>query len=404
MNAVCLYFQVHQPWRLRRDFNFFNIGIGHGHGYDDDSSNAEIVRKVARRCYLPAGKMMLELIRRHRGAFRLSYSITGTALDQFELYCPEVIDLFKELVDTGCMELIGETYHHSLSFLFSRREFHDQVVLHRERIKSVFGVEPTAFRNTELIYTNELAQEIEALGYHAILTEGADKILGWRSPNFVYMPRPCEKIRLLLKNYRLSDDLAFRFGDPSWKERPLTAKKYAGWMHQIAGASEVVNLFMDYETFGEHQDAATGIFEMFNQWPEELLKHADFSFKTPSEVARDFRPVAKLDVPQNISWADTERDTTAWLGNPMQDAAAEMVYALEGPVKASGDDVLIEQWRRLLTSDHFYYMCTKFFNDGDVHKYFNPYKTPYDAFIVYSNIVTDMRERLKEMQLVGTDA
>lgn len=404
MNAVCFYFQVHQPWRLRKDFNFFNIGIGHGHGYDDERANAEIVRKVARKCYLPAGRMMLDLIRRHRGAFRISYSITGTALDQFDLYCPEVVDLFKELVDTGCVELIGETYHHSLSYLFSKQEFHDQVAMHKERMLRTFGVAPKVFRNTELIYDNTLARQIEALGYDAILTEGADKILGWRSPNFVYMPRGSDTLRLLLKNYRLSDDLAFRFGDPNWAERPLSAKKYASWIHQVAGNGETVNLFMDYETFGEHQWESTGIFEMFDKLPGEVLGHSDFRFMTPSEVVREFRPVSKLDVPQTISWADTERDTTAWLGNPMQNAMAEMAYALEGPVKASGDDILLEQWRRLLTSDHFYYACTKFWNDGDVHKYFSPYASPYDAFIVYSNVLTDLRERLREMQLVGADA
>lgn len=404
MNAVCFYFQVHQPWRLRKDFNFFKIGIGHGHGYDDDKANADMVRQVARRCYLPANRLMLELIRRHQGEFKVSYAITGTALDQFELYCPEVLDSFRELAATGCVEMIGETYYHSLSFLFSRGEFRDQVNLHREKIKRVFGTEPTTFRNTELIYSNELAQEVEALGFKAILTEGADKILGWRSPNFVYMPKPCEKLHLLLKNYHLSDDLAFRFGDPTWAEQPLTASKYAGWIHKIAGGSEIVNLFMDYETFGEHHKESTGIFKLLERLPEEILRHPDFQFMTPAEAARDFRPVARLDVPQNISWADTERDTTAWLGNPLQDASAEQVYKLEQAVKASHDDLLIEQWRRLLSSDHFYYMCTKWHAEGDAHKDHNPYTSPYDAFMVYSNILTDLTERLKEMKLLDQAA
>lgn len=403
MNAVCLYLQVHQPWRLRRDFNFFHIGADH-RGYSDESANASVVRRVAERCYLPANRLMLELVRRHAGRFRLAFSITGTAIDQFEAHCPEVLDGFRALVDTGCVELIGETYHHSLAFLHSRREFREQVLLHRGRIQEVFGATPTSFRNTELIYTNELAREVEQLGYQAVLTEGADKILGWRSPNFVYMPKTSDRQRLLLKNHRLSDDLAFRFGDPTWSEQPLTAPKYASWIHRMAGNGEVANLFMDYQTFGEQGWAGGGIFKLLDELPAAVLAHKDFRFLTPAEVAAQLRPMAKLDVPQVISWADEERDTTAWLGNPMQGAAAELVYALENPVKAAGDAVLLEQWRRLLASDHFYYMCTKWFSEGDSHRSLNPYSGPHDAFVVYSNIVTDLRERLKGAGLIAVDA
>ena len=403
MNAVCLYFQVHQPWRLRKDFNFFKIGVGHGHGYDDDKANADRAREVARKCYIPANKLMLELIKRHPGEFKISFSITGTALDQFELYCPEVLESFKALVATGAVEMIGETYYHSLAFLYSREEFREQVNLHREKIQSVFGVTPTTFRNTELIYSNDLAQEVEALGFKAILTEGADKILGWRSPNFVYMPKPCEKLHLLLRNDHLSDDLAFRFGDPSWAEQPLTANKYASWIHKIAGGSEIVNLFMNYKIFGAYHTEPSGIFNLLAQLPAEILRHPDFQFMTPGEVARDFRPVARLDVPQNISWAETE-GTSAWLGNPLQDAAAEQVYSLERAVKASHDDLLIAQWRRLLTSDHFYYMGSQWHAESSAHKANNPYTSPYDAFMVYSNILTDLTERLKEMKLLDAAA
>ena len=397
MNAVCFYFQVHQPWRLRKDFNFFSIGVDHHH--EDDHANEAICRKVAEKCYIPTNKLMLELIEKHQGQFRISYAITGTALDQFEKYSPEVLDLFQKLVNTGCVEMVGETYHHSLAFLFSKEEFRAQVSKHRARIHELFGVTPTSFRNTELIYTNALAQEIENMGYKVILTEGADKILGWRSPNHVYMPEPCERMSLLLKNYRLSDDLAFRFSDPNWPERPLTAEKYAKWIHQLAGSGDVINLFMDYETFGEHQWAESGIFEMLRALPEAVLTHPDFRFMTPTEVASHFPPKSRLDVPGTISWADTERDTTAWLGNEMQDASAEMIYGLEPAVKASQQPQLIERWRRLLTSDHFYYMCTKWFADGDVHKYFNPYLSPHDAFVVYQNVLADLRQELVAQKL-----
>jgi alpha-amylase len=395
MISVCFYFQIHQPFRLRQDYNFFKIGADHH--YDDQDLNRSIVQKVAQKCYLPTNNLMLKLINKYDGRFRISYSISGVALEQFELYAPEVLDSFRELLKTGCVELLSETYYHSLAFLFSRKEFKAQVEAHRKKISDLFDYTPSTFRYTELIYNNDLAVEVEKMGYRAILAEGANQILGWRSPNFVYLPAPSYKLKLLLKNYKLSDDLAFRFSDRNWDGYPLDCVKYADWIHQTAGNGEVINLFMDYETFGEHQWEDTGIFDFLGNLPRAILKHKDFCFKTPSEVAASYQPVAKVDVPFYISWADIERDTTAWLGNPMQDSSIEYLYSLENKVQESHDIGLIHDWRKLQTSDHFYYMCTKWFSDGDVHKYFNPYPSPHKAYIIYNNVLNDLQERLRYM-------
>lgn len=399
MVSVCFYFQVHQPFRLRTDYNFFCIG--RDHAYEDEKTNREVIRKVSDKCYLPANRIMLDLIRKHKGRFRISYSISGVCLEQFEKYAPEVIESFQELVATGCVELLNETYYHSLAFNFSRREFHAQVHAHREKIRKLFGVTPVVFRNTELIYNNDIAVEVEKMGFKAVLAEGANQILGWHSPNYVYQPEPCANTHLLLKNYRLSDDLAFRFSDKNWNQWPLGADKYASWIHKIAGSGEVVNLFMDYETFGEHQWAGTGIFDFLSELPEKVLAHPDFRFQTPSEVIASCQPVAKLNVPYFISWADVERDLTAWMGNSLQDSSLQMAYSLEEPVLKSGNAGLIHTWRKLLTSDHFYYMCTKWFSDGDVHKYFNPYTSPYDAYVVYINVLNDIKETLKQLEVLN---
>lgn len=389
MNSVCFYFQVHQPFRLKKTFDFFSIGSNEP--YEDDAVNVAIVRKVADRCYLPTNQLMLELIEKHDRKFRISYSISGTALDQFELYAPEVIDSFKKLAATGCVEFLGETYYHSLASIFSEKEFKAQVKLHKQKIKTLFGKTPKTFRNTELIYNNHIAKMAEELGFNSILAEGADRVLGWQSPNFVYQPKGCPGMSLLLKNYRLSDDIAFRFSDRNWREWPLNAEKFSNWVHQTAGNGQVINLFMDYETFGEHQWSETGIFEFLKYLPEKILKHPDFCFKTPSEVVKSYQPVATLDIPDLVSWADIERDVSAWLGNPLQDGAASYVFGLEKKVLATKEEGLIHAWRKLQTSDHFYYICIKWYNDGDVHKYFNPYESPYDAFIHYQNALHQIR-------------
>jgi len=393
MVSVCFYFQVHQPFRLKKDYTFFDIG--HNHFYEDDKSNREICEKVAAKCYVPANRMMLDLIREFGTDFRISYSISGMAIEQFERFTPHVLDLFKELNDTGCVEFINETYYHSLAFIFSRKEFRKQVVKHRDTMEEYFGLRPVTFRNTELIYNNDLAQVIQDMGYKVILAEGANRILGWRTPNYVYQPSPCHKLRLLLKNYQLSDDIAFRFSNRAWGEWPLSSDRFARWLHTAAGNGEVVNLFMDYETFGEHQWEDTGIFEFFTTLPGMILKHPDFCFQTPSEVVTTYDPMAKIDCPHFVSWADIERDTSAWLGNELQDSAIEYAYELEDSVYASEDENLIHTWCKLLSSDHFYYMCTKWFSDGDVHKYFNPYETPYQAYITYMNVLNDLNEQVK---------
>jgi alpha-amylase len=363
--------------------------------YFDDYKNAEICRKVSSRCYLPANRLMLELIKLYGKAFSVSYSITGVAIDQFQKWSPEVIDSFRALVDTGQVEILAETYYHSLAFLYSRDEFRQQVEAHTEKIVETFGVRPRVFRNTELIYNNDLAHFIQGMGFTGILAEGADHILGYRSPNFLYRPVGTDRIALCLKNYRLSDDIAFRFSDRNWAEWPLKADKFATWVDAVNGNGFLVNLFMDYETFGEHQWADSGIFDFMYHLPEFVLKHPDNNFMTLSRAVQTYAPVAELDIPHMISWADMERDLSAWLGNAMQSNALHELYRLEEAVKATGDLQLLHDWRRLQTSDHFYYMCTKWFADGDVHKYFNPYESPYDSYINFMNALDNVRTRVR---------
>ncbi len=396
MPSVCFYFQVHQPFRIKR-YQLFSIGKDSDYFNDDSNTklnNQKILNKVAEKCYLPANAVMLELLEKYP-EFKVSYSFSGVFLEQLETYAPEVLRSFKKLINTGRVEILSETYYHSLSFLYSQDEFRSQVKLHDDKIKKLFGVTPTVFRNTELIYNNELARVVEDMGYKAILAEGADHILDWRSPNFLYRPKGTKKIKLLLKNYRLSDDIAFRFSSKEWSEHPLTAPKFADWVSQVNGNGEVINLFMDYETFGEHQWEDTGIFNFLRALPSEVLKNPDNNFMTPSEVATNYPARGELDVHHFVSWADIERDLSAWLSNSMQHEAAHNLYEMEKQVMKTGDNVLIHDWRRLQTSDHFYYMCTKWFNDGDVHKYFNPYNSPYDAFISFMNVLNDMKLRLR---------
>jgi alpha-amylase len=396
MPSVCFYFQVHQPLRVRK-YRVFDVG--NNSNYFDEESNTNldnrfITQKVASKCYLPANEVLLENIRKNKD-FKVSFSISGTALEQFEKYAPDVIDSFRALVDTGNVEILSETYHHSLASLYSEEEFMDQVRLHAKKIKSLFGVSPTIFRNTELIYSNEIARLAEKMGYKAILAEGADHILGWRSPTFIYKPKGAN-IKLLLKHYKLSDDIAFRFSSREWAEFPLTAPKFANWISDHNGNGETINLFMDYETFGEHQWEDTGIFEFLRYLPDEILKNPDNNFKTPSEVVDMYEAKDELDVPHHISWADTERDLSAWLSNDLQREAADSIYKMAKDIYYINNLKLTEDWRRLQTSDHFYYMCTKYWADGDVHKYFSPFDSPHEAFIAYMNVLQDMKLRIEE--------
>jgi alpha-amylase len=367
--------------------------IGKDHQYFDDKLNGEIMRKVARKCYLPANQAMLKLIERFEGRFRIAYSITGLALEQMQRYAPEVIESFNELVATGCVELLAETYYHSFVVLYDIGEFREQVAMHGRLMKSLFGVTPKVFRNTELIYDDRIGAEVARLGYRGMLAEGADDILDWRSPNYVYKA-PRSDLALLLKNYRLSDDIAFRFSNRSWPDYPLTADKFARWVHSVGSDAHSVNLFMDYETFGEHQWAETGIFEFLDHLPGAILEDPAWSFQTPSETIDAHPPVSDLSYPRVTSWADAERDLSAWRGNDMQQRAIERVFLLGERIKRRNNPALLALWRKLTTSDHFYYMSTKWFSDGDVHAYFSPYESPYEAFINYMNALTDLEESM----------
>jgi len=393
MKSVCLYFQCHQPQRLKSDFKFFDIG--RAFDYFAADLNSDIINKVSNHCYLPANEILLENIRRQDGRFKVAFSLSGILIEQLAKYRPDVLDSFQKLAQTGCVEFLAETYYHSLASFFSTKEFKAQLKLHLKTIEKYFGQKPVTFRNTELIYDNDLAQIIEKENFKVILSEGANQILGWRTPNLVYQPKPCRKLKLLLKNYQLSDDLAFRFNDKNWQQYPVTARKFAGWLENTPADDEVINLFMDYETFGEHHKRQTGIFDFFAALPAEVLARKNISFTTPREAAAQHSPMAKIDAPYPVSWADLERDVSAWIGNPLQDASLESLYRLENKVLKTKNPLLISTWRKLQTSDHFYYMCTKWSSDGAVHSYFSPYTTPQDAYVTYANVLNDFIVRLK---------
>lgn len=391
---ICLYFQVHQPTRLRL-YRFFDIGKD-SHYYDD-FANRTILRRVAQKCYLPMNSLLLELIKKNKGNFKVAFSISGSAMDQFDRYAPEVNDSFRKLASTGCVEFLSETYNHSLASLISPAEFRRQVEEHKAAVKEHYGVVPAAFRNTELIYSNSIGEMVYEMGYRVMLTEGARHIMGWRSPNFIYSSENRRGLKLLLRNYALSDDIAFRFSDKNWQDWPLTAEKYLGWLKDsVSDGGDVINLFMDYETFGEHQSADSGIFDFMKALPKAVIADGTFQFVTPSEAAEKCKAVSDLDVPETISWADEERDVTAWLGNELQQDAFNKLYGLYEKVSLTKDPAIWADFGHLQESDHFYYMCTKFFSDGEVHKYFNPYDTPYEAFINYMNVLSDFEIRLDE--------
>ena len=394
--AILLYLHVHQPHRVRH-YSIFDIGADHDYfdtHYDDRTSNERILHKVAEKSYIPTNRRLLALLK-HHPEFKLSLSITGTVIEQLEKWAPEALESFKELVKTGRVEIVGETYHHSLAFFYSKEEFETQVAMHRKKVQDVFGQTPQVIRNTELAYNNDVAYWADKAGYKGVLAEGWHTILGDRTPNQVYRPAYTDNVKVLLKNHQLSDDIAFRFNDRTLPFWPITAEKFAGWLNESAD-SAVFGLFMDYETFGEHQWDDTGIFDFLEHLPKQWLRHKQNTFMTVSEAIDTFEPRGHLDVPETITWADTERDLSAWLGNSMQTSAIGALYSLERSIMGTGDMGLIEDWRRLQTSDHFYYMCTKWFNDGDVHAYFSPYENPYDAFIAFMNAYHDLRFRLSQ--------
>jgi alpha-amylase len=395
MTAVCFYFQIHQPYRIK---NFGVFDIGHKESYfdgadEDDLNNGRVLQKVARKSYRPALELLQTLLAKHP-EFKISFSVSGTALTQLETYAPDIINLLQTMAQTGQVEFLGETEYHSLAFFNSPAEFNRQVKMHTAHMQRLFGITPKVFRNTELSYNNDLGVWAEKAGYDGIIAEGWDPVLGYRSSNFVYRPVGTKKIRLLLKNYKLSDDIAFRFSSQDWSEWPLSAEKFTSWVHALNGNADILNLFMDFETFGEHQWEETGIFTFLEALPRLVLEHRDTTFMTPSEIIAHFPVRDEVSMPNVVTWADTDRDLTAWNGNAMQREALKGIYALEEPALNSGDPHLIELWRKMQTSDHFYYMCTKWFSDGDVHAYFSPYESPYEAQIQYMNALADLSERL----------
>ncbi|HNY02896.1 MAG TPA: polysaccharide deacetylase family protein, partial [Bacteroidales bacterium] len=393
MRSICLYFQVHQPYRLRT-YRFFNIG--QDHYYYDDYQNRHLIKRIAEKSYLPANNLILELIKEYGSAFNVAFSISGTALDQLEAHAPEVIRSFRQLADTGQVEFLAETYAHSLSSLSNREEFIRQVELHASRVEDLFGKRPSTFRNTELIYSDTIGETVAEMGYHTMLTEGAKHVLGWKSPNYMYCNNINPKLKVLLRNFRLSDDLSFRFSNQDWSEWPLTTDKFVSWLNKIDPKEEVVNLFLDYETIGEHQWKETGIFDFFRHLPAAVFSGTNFSFNTPEQIYHNLQPISAISVPYPISWADEERDLTAWLGNELQDEAFGKLYSYASKVQACKDPEILKDWLYLQTSSHFYYMCTKWFSAGEVHRYFNPYGTPYEAFINYMNVLSDFMIRVDE--------
>lgn len=388
---VCIYFQVHQPLRLA-GYSLFAEHASDGASYFDDGLNSQIMHKVAEKCYFPTNALMLELLEKHP-EFRISYSLTGVFLEQCRRYMPEVLDSFASLAATGQVEFLSETYYHSLSYLFEdKEEFIEQIKLHSAEI-SKFAPPSKVFRNTEAMFSNDIAYLVERLGYTGILAEGLEHLLGWRSPNYLYGVKGCKKIKALLRHFKLSDDIGYRFSAKWWREYPLTADKYARWLSALQG--DCVNIFMDYETFGEHQWADTGIFEFLGSLPSEVGKHGHLRFSTPSQLVERIPVQDDIDAPDVTSWADMERDTSAWLGNDMQKNAFALIESLGKQVKDSKDEGLLRTWRMLQNSDHFYYMCTKSLSDQDVHNYFSPYDSPFDAYINYMNILNDFKEKVE---------
>ncbi len=393
MRSICLLFQVHQPFRYRR-YRFFEIGTNHY--YYDDYTNESLLRKVASQSYLPTNKHLLELIKEYGTRFKVSFLISGTALDQFELYAPDVLESFQKLAKTGSVEFLAEPYSHTLASLNNKEIFTEQVKLHSEKIKQYFGKKPSVFCNSELIYNNEIGEWVAEMGYKAVVTEGAKHILGWKSPNYIYFNAINPRLKILMKNSSLSEDIAYQFSNKHWSEFPITADKFANWINQFDSKEQVVNLFMNYETFGHIHTKESGIFEFLKAMPSKVLKHSNLEFSTPSEIVDKTQPIAPLFIPHPISWSDEAKDISAWMGNELQNEAFNKLFLLHDKVKSNSDEKIQIDWKYLQTSDHLYHMCTKFFSHPKSMSLHNPYNTPYDAFINYMNILSDFELRLNE--------
>ena len=390
MKTICFYFQIHQPFRLKK-YRFFDIGTDHY--YYDDFNNENILQRIVKNSFLPANNTLLEMIKNSNGKFKVAFSISGVALDQLEMHAPEVIDSFKKLAATNCVEFLSETYGHSLCSLNDSAEFKSQVEMHSKKIQSLFGQKPKVFRNTELIYSDEIGETLYGMGYRTVITEGAKHILGWKSPNFVYHHTTLPKLKLLLKNSKLSDDISFRFSNFSWGEYPLTADKFIHWISQIPENEKIVNLFMNYETFGNLQTWESGIFEFLKALPAQAAAK-NISFSTPTEVVEHIKPVEGLSVPYPISWSDEERDISAWLGNMLQKEANSKLYSQSERIRMIKDRRIMQDWQYLQASDHFFYMSTKRSSDGAVHQHFSPYDSPFEAFTNYMNVLSDFMIRV----------
>lgn len=395
MKSICFFFEIHQPFRLKR-YRFFDIGSDHY--YYDDYTNQDTLSRVAHNCYLTANETLLQMIRDTKGAFKCSFSISGVALEQLELYCPEVINSFKELAKTGCVEFLAETYAHSLACLKGETdEFEIQVKEHVKKIENLFGVKPSVFRNTEMIYSDEIGDRVADMGFKGMLTEGAKHVLGWKSPNYVYCSASRPNLKLLLKNSTLSDDITFRFSDWSWNEFPLTADKFMGWIKNQPETEDVINLFMGYETFGEIQKKETGIFDFLKALPQ-FAEQLGIDFETPSQIF-ERKPVDQVSVPYPMSWADEEKDLSAWLGNDLQHSAFDKLYSIGERVRLSYNKSLLQDWYYLQSSDHLYFMSTK----SGFHRQNCWYDSPYDAFMNYMNVLSDFIERVNSMFPEGVD-
>lgn len=385
MKTICFYFQIHQPFRLRR-YRFFDIG--NNHYYYDDFQNEEIFHRISEKCYLPANRAIMEMIRKSGGKFKVAFSISGTALEQMEIYAPEVIDSFRELAGLGCVEFLAETYAHSLASIGDPEEFKAQVRMHTEKVKALFGVEPKVFRNTELIYSDDISELVYELGFEGMLTEGAKHVLGWKSPNYVYASAVRPQLKLLLKNDRFSEDLSIRFDDHSWKEYPLTADKYISAISATAEGEKIINAFMNYEVLGSMHAADTGIFDFFKALPQYAERN-DITFSLPSEIFAQTRPVDSISVPYPISWVDEEKDCSSWLGNVLQQEAFRKLNEISERVRLCENRRIKQDWIYLQSSDHLYYMSTKHYN------LFSPYDNPYDAFNNYMNVLSDFILRVE---------
>ena len=399
MDSLSLVFKIHHPFYLRT-YRFFDIG--ERHNYYDDYRNKYILKRFSERSYYQANALMMKLFAKYGDGFRISFAFSGNAIDQMQWYMPELLEDFKQVVACPNVELLATDYSASAGSVLNKELWKRQVENHNRRLQEVFGRQAKVLAGTQLLYDDGIGKAAAEIGMAGMLTEGAKHVLGWKSPNYVYSGAIAPKLKLLLRNYTLSDDIAFRFSDKNWQDWPLTGDKFLGWIKSAAHNDEIVNLFMDYETFGEHQKAQSGIFDFMRYFPEVVIKDGEFEFVTPEQAGRKHKAVASLDVPDPISWADEERDITAWLGNELQSDAFQKLYDVTEKLSLiSENDPLWDDFGHLQESDHFYYMCTKFFSDGAVHKYFNPYDTPYEAFINYMNVLSDFILRVDDANSVS---